>query len=225
MDTQYGYKITHIGYNRFMTMPTHDTRSSRTSLADALFSKTRQKMLRLFFASQGKGFSIAELIDQANAGSGAVQRELERLVDSGLVRARTLGRQKRYQANVNSPIYSELSSLVGKILGPEQHIADALQSIADQISLALIYGSVARKTDHADSDIDLMLVSDSLTLEDVFAAVEPVESALGRPINPTLYKHEEFDKRRTSNNPFLTKVLDGPYILLKGSIDEYRSTG
>ena len=201
------------------------TRSNRTGLADALFSQTRQKVLRLFFARQERDFSVKELIEQAEAGSGAVQRELARLVDSGLVQVKLQGRQKRYRANPDSPVFPELSSLASKLLGPEQQVEDALNSISDKIDLALIYGSVAKRTDHANSDIDLMLVSDSLTLEEVFEALGPAEIKLSRTINPTLYKQEEFKKRRANKNPFLRKVLEGQYILLKGIFNEYRSTG
>jgi len=193
--------------------------SKRTGLPDALFSQTRQKVLRLLFARGERDFSLKELIEQAEAGSGAVQRELARLVDSGLVQVMLQGRQKRYRANPDSPVFPELSSLVSKLLGPEQQIEDALSSIDDKIDIALIYGSVAKKTDHANSDIDLMLVSDSLTLEEVFDALAPAETSLSRIINPTLYKREEFEKRLANNNPFLRKVLEGQYILLKGSID------
>lgn len=193
--------------------------SKRTGLPDALFPQTRQKVLRLLFARGERDFSLKELIEQAEAGSGAVQRELARLVDSGLVQVTLQGRQKRYRANPDSPVFPELSSLVSKLLGPEQQIEDALSSIDDKIDIALIYGSVAKKTDHANSDIDLMLVSDSLTLEEVFDALAPAETSLSRIINPTIYKREEFEKRLANNNPFLRKVLEGQYILLKGSIN------
>ena len=214
-----GYTITQNGFSgrRFMSPVSEN---SHIGLANALFSATRQRVLRLLFTSQERDFSIKELIDKAEAGSGAVQREVARLVDSGLVQVKMQGRQKRYKANPDSPIYPELSSLVSKLLGPEQQVEDALQPISDQIDLALLYGSVAKGIDHAGSDIDLMLVSDTLTLAEVFEALEPAEIKLSRTINPTLYKHEEFKKRRDKQNSFLRKVLEGRYILLKGSIDE-----
>lgn len=214
-----GTELPKLGFWGAVNMPAVTT-SNRTGLADALFSQTRQKVLRLFFARQERDFSVKELIEQAEAGSGGVRRELARLVDSGLVQVKLQGRQKRYRANPDSPIFPELSSLVSKLLGPEQQVENALNSISDKIDLALIYGSVAKRTDHANSDIDLMLVSDSLTLEEAFEALEPAEINLSRTINPTLYKQEEFKKRRANNNPFLRKVLEGQYILLKGSINE-----
>ncbi|BES73219.1 hypothetical protein RE428_42370 [Marinobacter nanhaiticus D15-8W] len=199
--------------------------SQRTSLADALFAGTRQKVLRILFLHPEETFSIAELIEQAGAGSGAVQREISRLVDSGLVAVTMDRRQKRYTANQKAPVYPELASLVAKTLGPVQQVERALDPIEDQLVLALIYGSVARNSDHADSDIDLMIVSDSLTLEDVFNVLEPVEASLMRTINPTLYKCDEFERRRAEDNPFLRKVLGGQYILLKGIIDEQTGIG
>jgi predicted nucleotidyltransferase len=217
--THFGHIITQNGFWGADVMPEVAT-LNRTGLADALFSSTRQKVLRLFFTESEKDFSIKELIEQADAGSGAVQREVARLVDSGLLQVNLQGRQKRYKANTDSPIYPELSSLASKLLGPEQQVEDALKPINDRIDLALIYGSVAKRTDHADSDIDLMLVSDTLTLEEVFEALEPAENNLSRIINPTLYKREEFKKRRANKNPFLRKVLEGQYIVLKGSVNE-----
>lgn len=198
--------------------------SSNFSLADALFSGTRQKVLGLLFMQPDHDFSLAELIERAKAGSGAVQREIGRFVDSGLVTVEVKGRQKRYRANPESPIFPELCSLVAKTLGPAQVVKDALRAIDNEIDVALIYGSVAKNTDRADSDIDLMLVSDTLTLEDVFTALEPVEHDLSRPVNPTLYTRQEFEKRRANDNPFIRKVLNGPYLLLKGIIDEQGSS-
>lgn len=214
-----GIKLPKMGFRVAINMPAVKT-LNRTGLADALFSATRQKVLRLFFLPPERDYSIKELIEQAEAGSGAVQRELTRLVESGLVQVNLQGRQKRYKANLDSPVYPELTSLVSKLLGPEQQVEDALKSISDRLDLALIYGSVAKRTDHANSDVDLMLVSDTLTLEEVFEALEAAEINLSRPINPTLYTREEFRNRRANKNPFLEKVLEGQYILLKGSVDE-----
>lgn len=104
-----------------------------------------------------------------------MQRELARLVESGLVQVNLQGRQKRYKANPDSPVYSELSSLVSKLLGADQEVEDALQPIDHKIDLALICGSVAKGTEHANSDVDLLLVSDILTLEEVFHSLAPAE--------------------------------------------------
>ena len=91
--------------------------SRSTSLADALFSGTQQRVLAWLFGQPERSFYATELIGLAGAGSGAVQRELARLAQSGLVTARSVGNQKHYQANPAAPIYAELCAIVQKTVG------------------------------------------------------------------------------------------------------------
>jgi len=156
----------------------------------------------------------------AKAGRGAVQRELQRLERAGLLSVRMHGNQKHYQANSESPLFEEICSIVRKTVALEEPLRAAVGSLPGTVHLAFIYGSIAKKEDTSASDIDLMLVADKLTLEDVYAALSPVELLLDRKINPSLYTDEEFNQRRSRGNPFLTRVLNGPVILLSGSIDD-----
>ena len=94
-----------------------------------------------------------------------------------------------------------------------------MESLPGKIQLALIYGSVAKRTDTSASDIDILVVADELTLEDVYAALSSAEQVLGRKVNPTLYTSEEVDRRRARGNSFLDRVLSGPVVILSGSID------
>ena len=91
---------------------------ARTGLADALFSATQQRVLALLFGQPGRSFFTNELIGLVGAGSGVVQRELRRLVESGLVTVTRIGSQKHYQANPAAPIFEELRGIVTKTLGP-----------------------------------------------------------------------------------------------------------
>ena len=90
---------------------------SRTSVADALFTGTQQRVLSLLFGQPDRSFFTRELIDLAGGGRGAVQRELARLHESGLIVQTVLGNQKHYQANADSPIFAELRGIVSKMLG------------------------------------------------------------------------------------------------------------
>jgi len=198
---------------------------ARTGIADALFSATQQRVLALLFGQPGRSFFTNELIGLVGAGSGAVQREVKRLVDSGLVTVTRLGSQKHYQANAAAPIYEELRGIVTKTLGPAEVLRAALAPLGDTVRLALVYGSVAKGSDTAQSDIDLLLVSDTLTLEQVYEVLAPVEAQLGRRVSPTLYSVVEFRRRRTSGNPFLTKVLAGETIPLTEDRDDLLAAG
>jgi predicted nucleotidyltransferase len=197
---------------------------SAATLAGALFSATQQRVLGLLFGQPERSFFATELINLAQAGSGAVQRELERLAESGLVAVTRIGNQKHYQANRAAPIFKELRGIATKALGPAEALRAALAPLAGRVRAAWLYGSVAKGTDRARSDMDVLIVADDLTLEEVYAALKPAEKRLGRPVNPTLYTSKEFERRRAAGNPFLDKVLSGERILLIGGDDGVGAT-
>ncbi len=197
----------------YMTVP------SSSSLADALFTSTQQKVLGLLFGQPSRSFFVTQVMQLAKSGRGAVQRELQRLESSGLVSVQMHGNQKHYQANSDSPLFEEICSIVRKTVGLEEPLRVAVESLPETVHLALIYGSVAKRTDTSASDVDLLIVADELTLEEVYAALSLAEDVLDRKVNPTLYSSEEFNRRRARGNSFLKRVLDGPVIVLSGSID------
>ena len=192
---------------------------SNLSLADALFTTTKQRVLGILFGQPHRSFYANELIELATGGAGAIQRELKRLSDAGLVTVRKIGNQKHYQANPSTPIFDDLVNIVLKTIGLANPINVALQEIQDSIIAAFVFGSVAQKTDTAKSDIDLMIISDTLQYADIFAVLEKVSQRLGRIINPTVYSRAEWKKRNQENNAFITKVMAGPKIWLMGDED------
>ena len=191
-------------------------RTTPSGLADALFTATQRRVLALLFGEPERSFYTSELIARTGAGSGAVQRELRRLARSGLVTVRRVGNQVHYQANPEAPVFQELCSLVRKTVGLADPIRRALEPLADRIRFATIYGSAAKGTDKAGSDIDLLIVARDVTLEDVYRALAPAEKDLGRPIYPTLYTPEEFHERKARGHPFLARVLSAEHIVLIG---------
>jgi predicted nucleotidyltransferase len=190
-----------------------------TSLAGALFSNTQQRVLGYLFGQPERSFFATELIGLAGGGSGAVQRELVRLQQSGLVTVKRVGTQKHYQANPNSPIYAELSGIARKTVGLAEPLREALAPLAKKISAAFVYGSVAKRSDTAASDIDLMIVSDTLSYADVYGVLEMATSRLGRDVNPTVYSRRDLAKRIKEHNSFVTRVLAQPKIWLIGTED------
>jgi predicted nucleotidyltransferase len=185
-----------------------------TSLADALFTTTQQRLLALLYGQPSRSFFASELIELTGSGSGAVQRELKRLSSSGLVTVTRIGKQKHYQANAECPVFEELRGLIVKTVAMVDPIRQALEPFGDRVALALIYGSVARGTDTAASDIDLLVVADEMTLEELYSTLAPVESALDRRTNPTLYTPAEYEARKFAGNGFLARVLAGEHVVL-----------
>jgi predicted nucleotidyltransferase len=185
-------------------------------MAEALFSGTQRRVLGLLFGRPDRSFYTREIFELADVGRGAVQRELARLEQSGLVRVHRVGNQKHFQANPDAAVFEELCSIVRKTSGLADPVREALKPIEGTIDLALIFGSVPRGEATATSDVDLFVVSDHVTLEELYEALAPAEQALGRQINPTLYTREELEKRRGEGHHFVSRILEGDVIQLIG---------
>src|SRR4029453_15915382 len=212
-----GIKMPKMGTTTRVALP-----KTGTSLAQALFSGTQQRVLGLLFGQPDRSFYATELIALAGAGSGAVQRELARLVQSGLVTVRPVGNQKHYQANPESPIYAEICSIARKTVGLAEPLREALAPLASRIHAAFVFGSVAKQTDTAASDIDLMIVSDTLEYGDTFLALQAAAEQLGREVNPTIYTRKELAKRVKDGEGFVSRVLAQPKVWLIGGEDDIR---
>ena len=191
----------------------------RGALSSALFTSTQQRLFTLLFGQPDRSFFLGELIELADSGRGAVQRELARLADVGLVVTKAVGNQKHFQANQAAPIFNELHAIVLKTVGLAEPIKAALAHAPEPIKFALIYGSFAKQSDSASSDVDLLIVSERLSLEQAYSLLAPVENQISRKLSVTLLTPIEFQQRRIDNSPFLSKVLSGQHILLAGDLD------
>ena len=194
-------------------------------LGDALFSKTQRQVLGLLFGNPERSYYTKEIVRYAGVGIGSVQRELEKLAGAGLLTVTQIGNQKHYQANRQAPIYEELRGIVLKTFGLADVLRKALVSFSDRIQVAFVYGSVAKATDTAGSDIDMMIIGGDLSYSEIVALLAETEAQLGRAVNPTLYKPADFARKLAEDNAFLSRVFDQPKILLIGTQDDIPKPG
>lgn len=188
----------------------------KCSVADALFSGLQQRLLAVLFGQPDRSFYGNELLRLTGTGRGALQRELAKLVSADLVTVTPIGNQKHYQANAAAPIFAELRGIVMKTLGLADVLRTALNAVSDRIELAFVFGSVAKGTDIATSDIDLMVVTETLTYADLFEGLAAAEQVLGRKVNPTLYTSAALAEKVRTENSFVLRVLSQPKIFLIG---------
>lgn len=188
-------------------------------LAAALFTPVQRRVLGLLFGQPNRTYLGAELIELANAGTGATHRFLQRLLQSGLVSVQEVGRQKHYRANPDSPIFHELVSLVRKTAGLHVPVREALAPWADRISTAFIYGSAASGQDRADSDIDVLVVSDELDYPTMLGALEKAERELGRRVSPRLMRRSEWEVARSEPGSFAARIAERPQVYVIGNGD------
>ena len=192
------------------------------SLLDVLFRRTRQRVLAILFTQPERSFYVNEIIAKADSGRGAVLRELDRLSRSRLVTVTRMGNQKRFQANADSPIFDELCGILRKTAGLIPPIREALDPVKERIDFAFVFGSVAKGEDTADSDIDLMVVSDEMKAGEVQRYLYRTEHRLGRRIGLTVRRRPEFAQDGKAEDSFIAQVLAGPLLFVLGSMKEVR---
>ena len=186
------------------------------SIFSALFTDSQSRLFIWLFGQPERAFHLSELRRLTGLGSASLQRELNRLAAAGLVDSRPVGNLRRFQANAQSPVFAELVALTRKTLGTVPVLRDALLPLMPDLQGAWVYGSVAKQTDTARSDIDVMLVGTHLLLGNVLACLAPAEAQLGRKINPSCYSPEEFERRRGEPDSFVNRVLSQPTLTLIG---------
>lgn len=194
----------------------------KTNAIHALFPKVRQRVLQLLYGKPDQLFYTNEIIRLTDSGTGAVQRELAKLSDMQLIKSEIFGNQKRYQADQSSPLFSDLRNIILKTFGLSDILREALTPIAAQIQFAFIYGSIASNQDTTKSDIDLMIISDTLTYAEIFPLLEEPQIKLGRQINPTFYSEEDWIKKCKGKNHFALQVIQKPKIFIIGTEDEFK---
>lgn len=195
-------------------------RAAPSALGDALFTRVQQRVLGLLFGQPERRFQSAELIRLVGAGAGATHRVLTRLADAGLVSVAFQGRQKFYQARSDSPVFEELAGLVRKTVGMVGPLREALAPFEERIHAAFVYGSVASGRDRAESDVDLLVLSDDLDYGALFDALQHAESRLARPVNPNVMTPEEWCRKRRVPDSFVSRVGDRPKLFVIGSEDD-----
>lgn len=182
----------------------------------ALFggSEVRRQILRTFFARPGLVRHVRELARELGWSATIVGQELDRLERTGILTSDRIGRARRYRVDEQSPIASEIRSLVQKTIGVEARIRDAIADLPG-IEEAFLYGSYARGDERATSDLDLMVIG-AVEQEDLSERLAGAERDLKRDVNVTSYDRDEIERLRSEGDLFVERVLDGPRVLLIG---------
>jgi hypothetical protein len=190
------------------------------SLADALFTPVQQRVLGWLFGQPERRFQSGELIRLAKSGTGAVHRLLTKLAQTGLVTVAHVGNQKHYQANPASPVFAELAGLIRKSVGLAFPLQQALAPLADRISLAFVYGSVARGEEHDGQRH--RPDGRSLRPWTTRRCTKPCKQLRPRwaaPSIPTLMSAAEWQRKRGEADSFAARIASLPRLMLIGGDD------
>jgi predicted nucleotidyltransferase len=182
---------------------------------DALFPRIRQALLAATLLHPERWWYLSDLAKHMDVRPSSLQRELAALVDAGILNRRQDGNRVYFQPNPDCPFLPELQGLLVKTAGVVDVLREALKSFTKRIDSAFVYGSMARATEIASSDVDVMIIG-QVGLADLTPALRRAEARLSRPVNPTLYTREEFATKLQAGHHFLKAVLDGEKLSILG---------
>lgn len=190
------------------------------SASDLLFpAQYRRRALALLILRPERSLHVREIARLTSSAPGTMARELARLHGAGLLEKRKVGNQVSFSANTEHPVFPELSGLLRKTVGVADILTDALEPLASQIDIAFVFGSMARGTEHAQSDVDLMVIG-GVAFADVVAALSTAQDQLRREINPKVFSTEEWLARQAEGSTFVQGVLGRPKLFLIGAQDD-----
>ena len=176
-------------------------------------------VLALLYSHVDESFYFRQIARITGIGQGAVQRELKNLSEAGIIRRTVRGRQVYYQADPKCPVYAELKSLIIKTVGVGDALKAALTPLTDHITVAFLFGSLARGGERSGSDADVMVVGD-VTFAKVVNAFSRVQDKIRREINPLVYPPEEFRSKLAADHHLLKNAVEGPKYFLIGDEHE-----
>ena len=183
---------------------------------DFLMPRSTQRALAALLLHPEHELIQSELIAAVGAGRGRGLVLARDLVATGLAKTRRVGRAVLLSANTGHPLYPELRALLVKTSGVAERVREALAPWRERISVAAVFGSVARGDERADSDLDLLVVGD-VGLLDLAPAVAEIEGAVGRRVDLLLYGPEEWPEVREQS--VMRAIREGTKIVVMGSAD------
>ncbi len=187
-----------------------------SSIADLLFSDYRRRVLGLLLMHPEQAYHVREIARLTQTQPGTLHKELSRLAEVGILEKMPQGNQVCYRANRQSLVFEELASIVRKTSGLADVLAQALLPLAEQITLAWVFGSVASGKAHLYSDVDLLVVGD-IGFSELVSGIYPCQTLLGREINPKLYSPDEWNKALSENSVFIQELFEKPVIEIIGT--------
>lgn len=189
-------------------------------MVEQLFgSKTRVKLLKLFYSNPNRSFYVREITRKIDEQINSVRRELSNLLSIGIIASDTTNNRLYYEVNQAYEYYQPLSQIFGGAemamepgteeevaipVAPKQVDPDVAELAAlGNVEFALYTGQFTRDE---SSGIDMLIVGDvnQTKLQKFMTALEEKEK---KDIRYVVMSSSEFNYRRQVKDRFITKVM------------------
>jgi len=187
-----------------------------STLSSVLFTEYRSRVLGLLLLHPERSYYLREIARLTTTVPGTLKREMDKLLEVGLLTVQKVGNQNHYQANRECPIYEDLANVLRKTSGLSDVLIAALIPLSEKLQSAFVFGSVASGKVNAKSDIDLLLIGE-LSYAEVVPLLHPLQEQLDREINPKIFTVKEWTKLLKDNGAFVHDVLSKPKLFIIGN--------
>lgn len=177
------------------------------TMIEQLFgSKTRVKLLQLFYSNPNRSFYVREITRKIDEQINSVRRELANLLNVGIISSENTNNKLYYEVNQKYEYYKPLLQIFGKpatTSEQEDEADDELKQLG-RIDVAILTGQFTRDN---RSGVDFLLVGD-INQTQLSKYIAELEKKEGKEIRYTVIPTTEFQYRKKLNDRFLINVLE-----------------
>lgn len=188
-------------------------------LSDLLVSKVRVKMLTLFFEKSNEMFYVREITRLVKEEINAVRRELDRMLECGLLKSEQRANRLYYYLNKKYLYFQELQRIIIKTTGLGKKIRKYRRKLGN-LSYVTFTGAFLNKEKANKDELDILVIGE-VVLPELEALVKAEEKEFGREINYAVLETEEFEFRKARRDPFIMEVMYGVRIMIIGDELEF----
>ncbi|HNV44872.1 winged helix-turn-helix transcriptional regulator [Candidatus Woesebacteria bacterium] len=188
-------------------------------LNDLLISKVRVKVLELFYKNPDEMYYVREITRLVKEEINAVRRELERMLDCGLLKSEQRGNRLYYYLNKRYLYHQELQRIVAKSTGLGKKIRRNRRKLGT-LSYVMFSGTFTNRQQAKPDELDILVVGD-VVLPELEELIRAEQKELGREINYAVLSADEFEFRKTRRDPFVMEVLYGVRVMIIGDENEF----
>lgn len=190
-----------------------------TTLHDLVVSKVRVKVIEAFFQQPDEMLYVRELTRMINEEINAVRRELDRLMECGLIKSEQRGNRLYYSLNKRYLFFQELQQIVAKSTGLGRKLRRLRRKLGT-IDYAMFSGRFIRGLKPVRDEVDILIIGD-VVLSELEALMKEEQARIGRELNYAVFSLEEFEFRKARRDPFVMEILYDSRVMVIGSEDEF----
>lgn len=189
-----------------------------SELKDFMMSRVRVGLIELFYSKPLEMFYVRQITREVNEEINAVRRELDRMLQNGIIRKEQRGNRLYYTLNTQYYYYNELLCMVAKSTGLGKNFYKKRSKLG-KLQFVVFSGKFAKHLQRSHDDIDVLIIGEVVQAE-VSLLIQQEEKIRGKEINYTIFSPEEFEFRKQRRDPFLLDQLSGSRIMVIGDEEE-----